>query len=535
MDLLEYDGSILGLQTPRYRHLPTSGRSVPHAGREVIELASMAGLQLDPWQQQVIKDACTRSDVAFWNPYTNRWEYKWAAYEVGVMVSRQNGKGSILEARELAGLFVFRERLIIHSAHQFDTSREAFERLLSLIQNTPELDAKVMRAPRGHGEEGIELKPEKHEKVTGRAPRINFRTRTAGGGRGFTGDLLVLDESMYLDSGMVRALMPTLVARPNSQIWYTGSAGDKRSTQFGRVRSRGINSGPDEEPRLFYVEWSADLCRKDCPTGCDEHDDPDDVHTWAKANPGLGIRVEADAIAADHDSMDSVDFAWEHLGVGDWPVDGTGWLLIGKNSWMRQHDEYSFPLPPFAIALDVSPDRSMSGIAVCGANEDGNFHVEITGNQQWAIENGYDTAFYDYRPGTGWVFDRVMNIWRNQKPACLVIDKANQAGSFVDQFEKAGVKVVSPTSREYAQACGEFLTGIVPPKGDPANTVHLNQKPLNDAVRVAEERVIQDLWAWSKGKSYGDITPLVAATLARWGYKTHVYRQKAATPWVYRR
>jgi hypothetical protein len=55
-----------------------------------------------------------------------RADGKWAAFEVGLNVARQNGKGSILEARELAGLFLLGERLIIHSAHEFATSLEAF-------------------------------------------------------------------------------------------------------------------------------------------------------------------------------------------------------------------------------------------------------------------------------------------------------------------------------------------------------------------------------------------------------------------------
>jgi hypothetical protein len=54
---------------------------------------------------------------------------------------RQNGKDAILEARELAGLFLLGERLLIHSAHQFDTSLEHFRRLLFLIENTDDFDA----------------------------------------------------------------------------------------------------------------------------------------------------------------------------------------------------------------------------------------------------------------------------------------------------------------------------------------------------------------------------------------------------------
>jgi hypothetical protein len=520
---------------PRYRHLPIAAQGVHHAGQEIVDLAAMAGLYLDPWQTQTLKDSMVRSDIPVWNPYTEEWEYKWAAREVGIMVSRQNGKGSILEARELAALFLFHERLTIHSAHQFDTSREAFERLLALVQETPELDAQVLRTPRNHGEEGIELKPPKGSKITGRGPRISFRTRTGEGGRGFTGDVIIIDEAMYFNSQQARALKPTRIARHNPQIWYTGSAGTRTSTEFGRIRARGINSSSEEMPHLFYVEWSADIYKQSCPIGCDDHDDPNDLLTWIKANPGLGIRFDIDGIESDYEDMDPADFAAEHLGVGDWPIDGTGWLLCAKEMWDARKDETSRPEAPFAIALDVSPDRGMSCIAVCGMTEDDKHHVEITGNEKWSKEHGYDKNFYDYRPGTGWVFDRVMDIWNNQKPGVLVIDKANQAGSFVDQFTQAGVKVVHPQAREYAQACGEFLTGVVPPVGDPPTVTHLGQKPLTDALKNADKRDLLDLWAFSKAKSYGDITPLVAATLAMWGYKTHVYRKKAATPWVVRR
>ena len=71
-------------------------------GQQAVELARDAGLSLDPWQEFVIENALgTRDDG------------KWAAFEVGVNVPRQNGKGGILEARALAGLFLLAERYII--------------------------------------------------------------------------------------------------------------------------------------------------------------------------------------------------------------------------------------------------------------------------------------------------------------------------------------------------------------------------------------------------------------------------------------
>ena len=70
---------------------------------------------------------------------------RWAAFEVGLIVPRQNGKGSILEALELAALFLADPDapppLILHSAHEFKTSAEHFRRVRDLIEATPLLAA----------------------------------------------------------------------------------------------------------------------------------------------------------------------------------------------------------------------------------------------------------------------------------------------------------------------------------------------------------------------------------------------------------
>jgi hypothetical protein len=57
------------------------------------------------------------------------------------VVGRQNGKNAILEARELAGLFLLGEKLIIHTAHEQKTASEHFRRMLNRIKGTPQLQA----------------------------------------------------------------------------------------------------------------------------------------------------------------------------------------------------------------------------------------------------------------------------------------------------------------------------------------------------------------------------------------------------------
>jgi hypothetical protein len=47
---------------------------------------------------------------------------------------RQNGKSQLLVARALAGALLFGERKIVISAHQQDTARESFTKLLEIIE-----------------------------------------------------------------------------------------------------------------------------------------------------------------------------------------------------------------------------------------------------------------------------------------------------------------------------------------------------------------------------------------------------------------
>jgi hypothetical protein len=79
---------LVGEQRPRICHVP---EYVSSAGEEAVDLAAMAGLYLDPWQQFELAHSLGE-----------RADGKWAAFEVGTVIPRQNGKDAMLEARELA-------------------------------------------------------------------------------------------------------------------------------------------------------------------------------------------------------------------------------------------------------------------------------------------------------------------------------------------------------------------------------------------------------------------------------------------------
>jgi hypothetical protein len=92
-----------------------------------------------------------------------------------------------------------------------------------------------------------------------------------------------------------------------------------------------------------------------------------------------------------------------------------------------------------------------------------------------------------------------------------VIDGGSPAGSFIVTLEQAGVEVIALGMRDYARACGSFYDGVVD-----GTITHLGDRLLTDAVAAASKRRLAEQWAWNRRSSV-NITPLVAATLARWG------------------
>lgn len=493
-------------------------------GNDAIELAAAAGLELLPWEQYVLKTSlgCREDD-------------KWSAFEIGLIVSRQNGKGSILEARELAGLFLLGERLIIHSAHEFATSLEAFNRIRMLIENTPDLESQVGRISYSHGDEGIELK---------NGQRLRFRTRTKGGGRGFSADCVILDEAMYLGTAQISALRPTLTARPNSQLWVTGSAGDKDSTYLGKVRSRGIAKS---DPRLFFVEYSIEGCSDFCAPDerdfkCSEHPSISDPESWRQANPSMGAfitKYERDDLGTTHKtefqilteenirgelgSMDIETFKMERLGIGDYPTETEAWNLISKDSWFARTTKSMAPRTDIVFAVDTNPERSFTCIMAIGGDEDGQVVCEVTSE---ALPDG--SFEIDYRPGTSWVVPRLKVLCKRHKAKGVVLDLAGHAAEYKAPLEAAKITVISPTTREVAQASGRMYTALVPGRNNTPYVWHIDQEDLNNAVRGAGKRPLAGLWALTRQNMATDISPFVCLTLGLWGYERLKLEKKVA-------
>ncbi len=475
---------IRGSQTPRIFSAPAFSSST---GPEAIDLCRMVGLGLDYWQQQHLTAALGESSPG-----------RWAALEVAEVVPRQNGKNGELEGRQLTGLFLLEEGLQIHSAHQADTSVEQCLRLEGLIEGTPELSRRVKSIKKGKGDECIQLH---RNPRTGRAPRLRFRTRTGGGGRGFSCDALYLDEAMILPEAFHGTLMPVLSARPNPQLWYTGSAVDQEVHEHGRVlariRARGLTG---EDASLVYLEFSLPVETPDDVTG----EMAADPESWARANPALGVRISVEYVANEQRSMSARAFAVERLGVGDWPdlsedagrvITDAAWMAVGCT------DESKRIVSSRAFAVDVNPDRTWGSIGSAGWRDDSLWHVAIV----------------DRKRGTGWIVDRAVELQAEYVGCPFVLDKRGPAANLIEDLRAAGVNVMEIDAGDYARACSGFYDAVA----NRTMRYPVPQPELDEAVRDARTQPLGDAWKWSrKNSTSADITPLVAGSLALWGAQT---------------
>jgi hypothetical protein len=404
---------------------------------------------------------------------------QWNAFEAALVLPRQNGKNSVLEAIELAGLFLFGEQLIIHTAHEFKTAQEAFRRIRSLVENTPELYDQLKNDGRsngiltGAGNEGIELK-------TGQ--RLRFLARSGNSGRGFSCDRLIYDEAYDLPEETIAASLPTMSARPNPQMIYTSSAALDKSDVLKSVMKRGREGG---DKNLCYIEYSAD------PKA-----DLDDHKAWRSANPGTEAgRIQIDFIAKERSALSEVAFARERLGIVD---ESKGATVIDMDVWESRGDVLAGPpLDPVRFAVDVSPDR-MGAVAVAGALSDGKIYAEVIRSEK----------------GDGWVVDYVTDLLIKWPGSSVCLDAIGPAGALLPAFAERGISVDVINMREYGQACLGFFNMVEDDKFR-----HKKQPGLTAALEAARKRPLGESgsWGWHRRDST-NISPLVAVTLATFSH-----------------
>jgi hypothetical protein len=458
--------------TPRLsevaRHVVAPSGIVSTAWPRVRAKAAELGIEYDPWQDSAGKLALAK-----------RADGVYAATIGGVSVSipRQVGKTFWVGSMVLILCILFPGLTVLWTAHHGRTSTQTFRSLQGLA-NRKRIRPHIKSIRVANGEQEISFT---------NGSIIMFGAREQGFGRGFDEvDIEVFDEAQILTE---RALDDMIAATNQSRqesgalVFFMGTPPRPAdpSESFANKRNQALSGTADD---LVYVEFSAD-----------PEADPDSPEQWAKANPSFPHRTSADAIRRMRVNLDNDEsFMREALGI--WSAESSQ-QVIDSASWAEIADNDSLAIGQFALAVDVSPDRSVSSVSLAGQRPDGLWHTELD----------------EQRTGVGWLpgyLERL--VAANPQIRAVVIDGASPAASIIDDLAQMKVKVTVTTARDMAAACGQFYDGVYE-----SWLRHIDQPQLNVALSVARKRPLGDAWAWNRKNAASDITPLVACTLALWG------------------
>lgn len=470
-----------GRREPAYRLIPPAhDRS---AGREVVELLRRIDVHLDDWQEDVLLAFMGRDRAG-----------RWVSDENGLIVPRQNGKTVIFLGRALWGVVPRGVELTrglaertpesaLFSAHQYKTAIESFQTLVSWCEH-PLVAALGPKVTTGRGSESV------HFAQAGRnRGKVQLLARSQVSGRGFSPDWIGVDEAFAIDDLAMAALKPAMAARAAPQMWFGSSAPMDHSTVLRRLALAG-RSG--EAEGLTYLEWCAP-----------DDADPGDPHAWAAANPALGRRLTERFTISERRVLSPEDFARERLGL--WIAEAVV-SVFGPGNWQACTDEGAVPPAGArtALAVDVAPDRSRTSIAAAGALADGRTLVQVM----------------DTRARVSWAVNVVRDLVRVHTPDVVLVDDNGQSRTLIAPLEAAGVKVSRTNTADMVAACGNLFDRVID-----GRLAHMGQAALTAAVEAARQRDLGDGWAWHRRMSGGDITPLVAVTLAAHGIERPVKRR----------
>lgn len=464
--------TLYGAQTPRVLWRPPGW--VDSSGPELSDWARQQGMVMDPWQHLCLDVACAE-----------RADGGWAATNYGLLVSRQNGKGALMEVRGLGGLFLFGERTILYSCHEFKTAEEYFERVKAWIDNTDDMRKRVKSMPAAHGQEAIKL-------INGAKMKIIARTRSSG--RGFSADTLLFDEAQDLPRQALRSQMYTQGAKPNAQRWFTGTAPEPDAGEEADVFLDIIAAGRDGgAPNTAYTEWSSGDTWPDSEV--EQIDLVNDRVGWVAANPALGYRITEATIQGELETSgtDYAGFGRERLSIC--PPRRRN-MLIPAAAVQAGLDPESQPVGRLVYGIDMPPDRAATSVTVAGRRADGRHHIEVIAKQA----------------GSAWVPAYMKTLMAAAGTSRVVIDKASAAASLLGALAEQGVAVDTLTTAQYGQACGDMFDALT----QAYTVMHRGERDLVEAMASAGKRAMGDAWAFDR-KGVADISPLVGCTLARYG------------------
>ena len=460
-------------------------------GWECIEFAEQVlGITLVPWQKWLLIHALEiNADRTF------RFR------TVLLLIARQNGKSTLMQILSLWRMYVDAAPLVIGTAQNLDIAEEVWQGAVDMAEEVPELAAELDQVFKQPGKKYFRLTSGSRYKVQAASRR---------GGRGLSGDLVILDELREHQNWEAwAAVTNTTMARDFAQVWAASNAGDNTSVVLSYLRKQahfelgdpdGLNQGEtfdgDIESSLGIFEWSA-------TPGIDIHDRAG----WAQANPSLGYTALGERALVAAMAAPESKFRTENL-----------------CQWVDSMSEGAFP-PGVWESTFAESDCRITGRPVVG--------VELrTGMQQSAaimVAGSTDEAFdlfevarYELGADEQWAQDYILTellkILETHSLSEVVLDKFGENATLIPLLEDAGITVIKLDTTDMRNACvgvqDALINGRLKHRRIDAN------QPLDVAVLGAGKRFTNEQFVWSQARSTTDITTLRAGTAAWWVHRS---------------
>jgi phage terminase large subunit-like protein len=293
--------------------------SRPTLGGRVAQVAEQLGTPLMPWQRLV-------ADVALEvDPETGRLAYR----EVDLTVPRQQGKTTLELAVMVDRARAWARSRILYSAQDRIHARSKWEdEHVATLQRSPMAGEFTVRYQRG--DEAIRWRNGSRHGIT--APNEKA-------GHSEVLDLAMVDEAWaHEDASLEQGVSPTMITRPQPQLWVVSTAGTRRSGYLrGKVERGRARVAAGRPGRVAYFEWAAPL-----------DSDPADPATWRACMPALGHTITEATIADEFDRLELAEFCRAYLNW--WPSDvPDDWQVIAREVWAALADPGSRMVDPVAL------------------------------------------------------------------------------------------------------------------------------------------------------------------------------------------
>lgn len=457
--------AVLGRVEPPIWTPPLRDLSRPESswGYEFIDFCALIGWPLDPWQKwlavhlgELLPDGTPRYRKAI------------------ILVARQNGKTLFTRLLILYWMYVERVPLVYATSTDRGVAKASWKSVIELAERT-EMLAEAL--PARH----VMLQLGEEDFWNDYGSHYRFAAPNRRAGRGSTVHRALLDELReHRTRDTWDAMVPAMNAVREALLVCISNEGDAASVVLHEEYDAALSfiETGQGDPHTFLAGWCA-------PTGAD----PEDVEALAAANPGLGHRVQLDALlgqakaakAAGGETLARfrIEIMCQRVDLLEAAIRPEDWRACGVQR--ADFPDLAEHRRRVALCFDVAQDCTHATLAAA-VTLDGITYVEIV-----AAWDGYEARKKLRTELPGWL-ERVKArklVWFPGGPAAAVAD------SFPSKYLK-GVLIEPIRAEDVVRACmgmeEQAAAGHLRHAHDPLLDLHIKQTqqlPQGDGWRFA--------------------------------------------------